>query len=127
MVFDAAELTMEEYERVETAYIEAFVAFAQESKVQQLQVRGLEIGDGLQDGEILSLANAGAVVRRMLREEVICKLEDPSGGFALHVGFDLYMYVGSTHPCPSAERRARLLGLFVEPDFPSPLWPGADE
>jgi len=31
----------------------------------------------------------------MLREEILCKLEAPTHDFALHVGFDLYMYVGS--------------------------------
>jgi len=59
----------------------------------------------------------------MLREEVICKLEAPKDDFALHVGFDLYMYVGSKSPCPHAIQRAHELGLFLEDHWPSPQLP----
>jgi hypothetical protein len=126
-VFDEVELTLAEYERVEAAYVEAFSAFAEESGIDELVVRSLESGDGMEEGEVLSLENARAVVRRMLREEVICKLEAPNATFVVHVGFDLYMYVGSMRSCPSGERRVRSLRLFVEPGWPSPLWPEDDE
>lgn len=126
-VFDGVELTLGEYERIEAAYVGAFIAFAQESRVDELQVHSLDVGDGLQAGATLSLARAAVVVRRMLREEVICKLESPTDWFALHIGFDLYMYVGSMRPCPSAAQSARRLGLVVEPDWPSPLWPEDDD
>lgn len=125
--FDGVELTLAAYERVESAYVEAFIAFAEECGSDELVVRSLESGGDLKEGELLSLEDAGVVVRRMLREEVICKLEAPDSGFVLHVGFDLYMYVGSLRPCPSAERRARMLGLFAELGRPSPLWPEDDE
>lgn len=125
-VFDGVELTLDEYERVEASYVDAVTAFAEESGVEVLHVRSLESGDGLRDGEALSLASARDVVRRMLREDVICRLEAPNNGFAVHAGFDLYMYVGSTRPCPCAEQRTRSLGLFVEPGHPSPLWPEDD-
>jgi hypothetical protein len=126
-VFGGVELTLAAYERVEAAYVEAFYAFAEESGIDKLIVRSLENAEGLHEGEALSLENARGVVRRMLREEVICKLEAPKTAFALHVGFDLYMYVGSMRSCPTAERRARSLGLFVEPGWPSPLWPEDDQ
>lgn len=124
--YDGRELTLAEYERVEAAYVTAFVAFATESGVERFQVRDLDSGDGLEEGAILSLDEAPAIVGRMLREDVICKLEAPSEDFALHVGFDLYMYVGSAHPCPNATRRARELGLYIEPDWPSPQLPDGD-
>lgn len=119
-VFQGHKLTLPEYERVEAAYVSAFVAFAEESNVERLQVRSLESGDDLGEGETMSVAEAGKVVRRMLREDVICKLESPVDDFALHVGFDLYMYVGSMRPCPRAAEVAAQLGLFVEDNWPSP-------
>ena len=118
--FDGELLTLAEYERVEAAYVEAFASFAVGSDVERLEIRGLEIGDDLKEGAIVSLDEAREIVRRMLREEVICKLEDSHGRFALHVGFDLYMYVGSERSCLDAIARSRALGLFVEGDSPSP-------
>jgi len=112
---------------VETAYTEAAVAFARDSGVEQLQVRGLERGSGVGEGEIVSLAAARVLVRRLLREDLVCKLEAPDDRFAVHVGFDLYMYVGSTAPCEAAQRQTRALGLFVEPAATSPLWVADDE
>lgn len=119
-VFCGEELTLAEYERVEAAYVEAFTAFAEESNVGSLQIRNLECADDLKEGAMVSLVEASGIVGRMLREEVICKLETSGDEFALHVGFDLYMYVGSAQPCVAAIDRARNLGLFVEEDWPSP-------
>jgi hypothetical protein len=121
-VFEGVELNSHEYERVETAYADSFGAFAEDSGVTELEVRSLECGDGLREGQILSLLDARAVVRRMLREEARCRLEAPTNTFAVHIGFDLYMYIGSTRPSHEAQRRTRLLGLFAEPGQPSPLW-----
>lgn len=121
-IFDGVELTLEDYERIENAYLDAFVGFAEDAGVEQLQVRSLERGDGIDEGDIVSPEEARHIVRRLLREEVICKLEAPDNRFALHVGFDLYMYVGSMTPCRSAQRHAEELGLFVEPNVSSPLW-----
>jgi hypothetical protein len=124
-VFNGSILTIQEYEQVERAYLDTFVSFAEESHVELLQVRSVDDGgDGLTEGSIVRLRDAVEIVRRMLREEVICKLEAPTDDFALHVGFDLYMYVGSTQPCPHATERSRELGLFVEEDWPSPQLPG---
>lgn len=125
--YDGHELILAEYERVESLYLAAFVAFANESGVEHLQIRDLERGNGLEEGAILTLHAATGVVGRMLREDVICKLEAPSNRFALHVGFDLYMYVGSSNWCPDAMRHARELGLYVEPDWPSPQLLEGDE
>jgi hypothetical protein len=120
--FNGVELTIEEYERVEGAYVDAFTAFAEDTGISRLAVRDIEAGDGLQEGEIISVEVARTVVRRLLREAVICHLDEPDGDFVLHIGFDLYMYVGSTASCPRAIRVAEGLGLFVEPGVPSPLW-----
>src|SRR5215211_295257 len=45
-VLDGAKLTIEDYERVEAAYVKAFVGFAQDSNVEQLQVRSADLGGG---------------------------------------------------------------------------------
>jgi small subunit ribosomal protein S1 len=124
--FEGVPLTREEYERVETAYVEGFAAFAEDSGVSRVVVRGLEVGDGLSEGEVVSIDAGRSIVRRLLREEVVCRLEAPGDAFAVHIGFDLYMYVGSAEPCDAAIRRAEALGLFVEPVMVSPLWAEAE-
>lgn len=59
-----------------------FVAFAEDGNVTSLEVRCLERGEGLAEGAKISVAEPTDVVRRMLREEVICKLEAPGDDFA---------------------------------------------
>ncbi|MGW4906307.1 S1 RNA-binding domain-containing protein [Streptomyces sp. NPDC004270] len=50
----------------------------------------------------------------MLRDEgAWCRLET-EGAFAVHVGWDQYLYVGSSRPCAAALARTRSLGLFPE-------------
>ena len=122
--FDGVELTMAEYERVAARYAAAFAAFAEDSAVSHVAVRGLEAGDGLREGDLLSIDAGATVVRRLLREEVICRLEAPDGAFAVHIGFDLYMYVGSSEPCEQAMRRTETFGLFVETVTASPALVG---
>jgi len=118
--FAGVVLTLDEYDRVEAAYISSVVAFANDCGADRLEVRHLESGDGLSEGDQLSVTEAAGVVRRMLREEVVCVLESPAGDFAVHVGFDLYMYVGSDCVATRAIDHARSAGLFVDEDWPSP-------
>jgi hypothetical protein len=118
--FGDSELTLDQYREVEDAYVDAFVAFAEDSDADRLEVRALDHGCGLREGDVLPIEHASELVRRMLRENVICNLEEPDDGFAVHVGFDLYMYVGSNRPCARAVERARDSGLYVDDDFPSP-------
>ncbi len=50
----------------------------------------------------------------MLRDSgAWCRLE-AEGSFAVHVGWDQYLYVGSSRPCEAALARTRSLGLFPE-------------
>ena len=118
--FDDGELTLEAYFRVEDAYIDAFTAFAEESDVERVAVKALDQGAGLREGELLRVQDARDVVRRMLREDVICQLEEPDNRLSLHVGFDLYMYVGSERPCVRAVQRTQAAGLYVDNNHPSP-------
>jgi hypothetical protein len=114
--FDGVVLTREEYERVEDAYATTAVAFLREAGLPSLTVAGLE-GPGeaqpsLSEASQLGLADVGEVVRRMLREELWCRLE--SADAFIHIGWDYYMYVGVPRRCPRSEALARQLGLFVE-------------
>jgi hypothetical protein len=121
-IYDGAQLTLAEYERVEQAYVETFVAFAHESRTPELEVRAVDAGSSsIREGTSVSVDDAKTVVRAMLREEAICRLEAPTNDFYLHVGFDLYMYIGSTYACRNAVARAGGLGLYVDSGWPSPM------
>jgi hypothetical protein len=114
--FSGVKLTLEEYERVENAYVDVALAFISEGSVSAIMVRGLENrgeqqNDSLENS-VLSFELIGPIMRRILREEIWCRLEG-NGGF-LHFDWDYYMYVGVPHPCPAAEALASELGLFVE-------------
>ena len=119
--FSGVELTRGDYERVEDAYVAAAVSFLREAAVLQVTVSGLENTRGLPvpfaNGAALSLDRVPEVLRKMLREECWCRLEEANA--FVHVGWDYYMYVGVPTPCPAACRQAELVGLYVE-DFASP-------
>lgn len=119
--FQGVVLTKSEYERVEDAYVQAALAFLTEGGLAELTIEGLENPQKkkleFSEGSILSLNQVGDVIRRLLRDEFWCRLEG-NGGF-VHIGWDYYMYVGVSHPCPSAEKLADDVGLYVE-EFKSP-------
>lgn len=123
---------------VERAYLDAARCFLEECGVTTLIVRDPEwhresdpdrqplaphhplariLGAGAErwvDGAVLTAAEAVEVVRWMHRGEVWCRLEG-GGGFALHVGWDMYMYVTAGKACPESVKAAEALGLFAEP------------
>lgn len=119
-------MTFDEYSEVEDAYARAFVCFANAAGVEKLQVRGLEHGAELKEGQLLQIAEAELVLRRMLREEAWCRLEAIDESFATHVGYDFYMFIGSNAASVEAVEVAEHLGLYVEADFVSPLIPEDD-
>ncbi|MET9462484.1 S1 RNA-binding domain-containing protein [Streptomyces canus] len=123
---------------VEAAYLQAVAAFAEATGVDQLAVREPEIGGfahfgleppvdgyglaglfpaglaGFHDGGLVPTAVGLELVRAMLRDNgAWCRLE-AEGAFAVHVGWDQYLYVGSSRPCKAALTRTRALGLFPE-------------
>lgn len=124
-VFEGRELTLEEYERTEAAYIETFVVFAREANIERVQVREfprLE-GEPQKDGAVVPIDEATEILRAMLREEAECRLEAPGNDFYVHAGYDLCMYIGAASSCSQAVVYAEELGLFVDPDWPSPYLP----
>jgi hypothetical protein len=120
--FDGVELTYDEYERVENAYIATALAFLREAAVSHLTVRALQNARGLPirfgEGDSLPIERISEVLRSVLREEFWCRLESSSA--FVHVGWDYHMYLGVTRPCPAARRQAEDNGLFVE-EFASPI------
>ncbi|MFI8448721.1 hypothetical protein [Streptomyces erythrochromogenes] len=73
----------------------------------------------------MSLPIALGLVRAMLRGQgAWCRLE-VGDRFTVHVGWDLYVYVGTDGPCADAVARTRELGLFPEPLTASPYDVGA--
>ncbi|MFJ9844162.1 RNA-binding protein [Kitasatospora sp. NPDC101155] len=108
---------------VEAAYLRAVEDFACESGVTRLAVREPHAPSPYHDGEEIPLSVAVEVVRGMLRGDgFYCRLE-AAGRFEVHIGWDLYMYLGSRVPCPRAVERTRALGLFPEPLSASPYEP----
>ena len=114
--FDGVVLTREEYQRVEDAYVAAAIDFLRATGVSSVAVVGLENHAGhtldFDAGSVLGLDQAGEVLRRVLREDFWCRLQGAEG--FVRVGWDYYMYVGVSRPCPEARARAERLGLFVE-------------
>jgi len=114
-------LTVEEYERVERAYVNSAIAFLREAGLLSMTVADLENHQGSQlafrNGSTLPLDEVADVIRQMLREKLWCRLEGEDA--FVHIGWDFYMYIGVPHRCIFAEQKAVKLGLFVE-EFVSP-------
>jgi len=114
-------LTPDEYRRVEDAYVAVALSFLRVSGQMSLTVAALEnkrrYPIRFSDGSAIGLEQLGSVIRLVLREEIWCRLDGPSG--FLHFGWDYYMYIGVSYPCPESQELAEHLGLFVE-EFPSP-------
>jgi len=124
--FGGVVLTVEEYGRVENAYLAAVRVFVEAAGIDEFFVRGLERHGKpaleLQEGQRLGLAEALDVVRGLLGEEGFwCRLE-ADGGF-VHIGWDYYMYVGAVADVTSITPAVEALGLHIEPHWSSPYHP----
>ena len=113
-------LTLGEYERVESAYIDSVLAFLREAGIGSLAAQGVENANGSssapQEGASIALRELPGVMRCILREEFWCRLEAPDA--FVHFGWDYYMYIGVPEACESACEFARERALFVEPFEP---------
>ncbi|MFJ2191698.1 S1 RNA-binding domain-containing protein [Kitasatospora sp. NPDC087861] len=150
--YTGAEEAVSDHGPVEAAYLEAVAAFAEDTGVRHLAVRepqaalgfvhfgsepavedgglaGLFPSDltGFHDGAQVPVPLGLELVRAMLRDSgAWCRLE-VEDTFAVHVGWDQYVYVGSNVPCEAALARTRELGLFPEPLDASPYEAVFDE
>ena len=120
--FGGFEFTIEEYERVEGAYIDVALSFIKESESEYLSLRELE---NSQDNALpvnpdepdLSHGELRQLVKGILREKYWAKI---SGTLCfIHFGWDYYMYIGVYEKCEKSIALASESGLFVE-SFLSP-------
>ncbi|MEU3290238.1 hypothetical protein [Streptomyces longwoodensis] len=136
--------TVSDHGPVEEAYLAAVTAFAQAAGIDQLEIRepqiagfarfglqpavdGYGLSDlfpagpaGFHDGALVPIAVGLELVQAMLRDNgAWCRLE-LGEAFAVHVGWDQYLYIGSNKPCETALARTRALGLFPERIAASP-------
>ncbi|MFC7221061.1 S1 RNA-binding domain-containing protein [Streptomyces polyrhachis] len=136
--YTGAEPSTSDHGPVEAAYLQAVAAFAEETSINQLAIREPQIGgfvhfgleppvdgygladlfpaglSGFHDGALVSIGVGLELARAMLRDNgAWCRLE-VEGVFAVHVGWDQYLYLGSSRPCEGALAHTRSLGLFPE-------------
>lgn len=137
---------------VEAAYLQAAAAFAEATGIDRLAIRepglapgfvhfGLEPAveghglaglfppglEGFHDGAEVPVEIGLELVRAMLRDNgAFCSLE-VEDTFFLDIGWDQYMYIGSTEPCDAAVAHTRGLGLFPERLSASPYEGAFDE
>jgi small subunit ribosomal protein S1 len=136
--YTGPEDTLSDHGEVEAAYLQTVAAFAADTGIDHLVVREPQVpslahfgveppvdGFGLEglfpsgqagfhDGAQVLLDIALDLVRVMLRASgAWCRLE-AEDSFAVHVGWDQYLYISSSRPCEEALARTRELGLFPE-------------
>ncbi|WP_406335716.1 S1 RNA-binding domain-containing protein [Streptomyces sp. NBC_00203] len=149
--YTGAEDSTSDHGPVESAYLQAIAAFAEDTGIDTFAIREPQIAGlahfglepaadghglaglfppdltGFHDGAQVSLRVGLELVRAMLRDSgAWCRLE-VEDVFAVHVGWDQYVYVSSDKPCDSALARTRALGLFPERLPASPYAAHCDE
>ncbi|MFI9829103.1 RNA-binding protein [Streptomyces sp. NPDC051913] len=149
--YHGPEDVVSDHGEVEAACLKAVAAFAADTGVDHLVVREPEVSslvhfggeparedfgldalfpsgrDGFHDGARVPLDVGLELVRVMLRDGgAWCRLE-VEDTFAVHVGWDQYLYVGSDRACEQALARTRALGLFPERLAASPYAFGAGD
>ncbi|MFF3128045.1 RNA-binding protein [Streptomyces sp. NPDC057908] len=136
--YTGSEDTVSDHGEVEASYLQAVAAFAGDTGVDHLAVCEPQIPSfahfgveppvdgfgldglfpagptGFHDGAEVPLEIGLHLVRAMLRDNgAWCRLE-AEGAFAVHVGWDQYLYISSSRPCEEALAHTRELGLFPE-------------
>jgi hypothetical protein len=121
-VFGGTLLTLPTYLNAEATHLVVVASFIEEEGLASLVAQGVENANGgfrAHEGQKVTAAEAVEAVRQMLREEGWCRLIDDDR-FYIHVGWDYYVYVGTSRPCEQSIRFAEARGLFVDRDFRSP-------
>lgn len=136
--YTGAEPATSDHGSVEAAYLQTIAAFAEDTGVDQLAIREPQLGGfahfgleppvdgyglaglfpaglaGFHDGALVPIGVGLELVRAMLRDNgAWCRLE-AEGAFTVHVGWDQYLYLGSSRACEAALTRTRALGLFPD-------------
>ncbi|MGO4893542.1 hypothetical protein ACEN2L_14335 [Flavobacterium sp. W21_SRS_FM6] len=118
---DVGSLTsIEEYEAVESKYIECLKLLLEENQISTLRIIGLEDNQNLcpfKDNEYVSASDFGKLFRSVLRSEVWCKLEIQNA--FVHFGYDYYSYIGVSSVSQDTINKITQKGLYIE-NFNSP-------
>lgn len=128
--FDGKILTVEEYLKVEDAYVSTALKFFSESGIKFLQISYVEKRN-LQNVEkhlyndisfnpkyvrkklLVSGRDLEDICRLVLREIIWCRIET-EGNFYIHFGYDYYMYIGSSIASKKTIKFGEKRGLFIE-------------
>ena len=113
-IFPSGILTLDQYKKVEQAYIECCIDLLQEANVAELSVSGLECYHT--EIHFPNKLHEESDIRRMiascLQEKCWAKLE--ASNFFIHFGYDYYMYIGTNLPRSLVEETAKKHKLFCE-------------
>jgi len=133
-------VTYEEYEEIESAYVAAIKSIMQDNNIEFLRVDSLELHDKKQDfkkyektgrlrnitvdfdkevkslrnGLQLSASEIDKITRLILRETVWMLLVDKD--FEVSFGYDYYMYVKTANLKQETIQKIETTKLFVEPE-----------
>ena len=116
-------VSLEDYERVEAAYISSALDLVLECEPYGLRVVSLEDYQNkcpFKENDNVPQKDMETVMRSLLRGEYWCRLE--SDNAFVHFGWDYYMYVGVQTASPQSISRVTKRELYVE-DFISPYHP----
>lgn len=119
-IFAYEELTIEEYLKYESLYINAIVKLMDGSGVKDLRIVDLEVYEDdkqVDNRMVINAEGLKVIVPEILRERLWCKLEN--NNFFVHFGYDYNMYIGSNVACTNELSLIEESGLFVE-EFTSP-------
>lgn len=115
--FDSGVLTADQYNRIETAYIDCSIELLRKADIDRLLVCSPEYYDkDIRFPEIL-------YVERDIRWAIKCCLQEKSwvkleaNNFFIHFGYDYYMYIGTELPSLSVEKIVNKHHLFCEKTF----------
>ena len=144
-------LTFEDYESIETAYVESIKLILEEKNIKELDINGIEFynyfddfkklkEEGqlknidldfdkdiacLKDGKSLNLREIEKIIRLILRETIWMNLI--TRDLKVIFRYDYYMYVDCIEISNSTIKKIEKMGLFVEPDMPQKTFIILDE
>ncbi len=131
------EFTLDEYLKVEAAYINSVMKFMEESNIDSLRILQLKSNRSeedktsplyekdfenlvLKEDSVVGKNEIRLICKMILRNFLWCNLYSKDN-FFVHFGSEYYMYIGSNVKCTKAIKYAENNGLFVE-QYTSPYF-----
>ena len=138
-MFNGNEFTLDEYLRIEAAYIDTVIQFLNANNLDSLRILQCSTAkispeerqsilyepafEGVQVAvdRIVTISEIRTICQMVLRNLLFCDFY-AKDQFFVHFGWDYYMYIGSSENSLSAIDFAGNSGLFVEPVLRSPYY-----